>query len=219
MRHTFPILITLITVSGLGLHLDASAADEPAPIEAPALPALPEPVAELVIARPFALDESFEHTWRKECPEFNAGYILVLRVNPASVFSRQSSEPVLFVGDQTAEKVNVGFDSGRLVAIVPSELDEHGQVRLDLTKSMVWFGQAQLPELVDAGEIRLQADLARRAGILPFSQDAVARALQKGGKAVHLKDKDALIRSMAPLVREFAPSETDLAASMARQGQ
>jgi hypothetical protein len=44
------------------------------------------------------------------------------------VYPRQTAEPVLYIGATTAERVNIGHESGRVVAIVPSALNEQGEV-------------------------------------------------------------------------------------------
>jgi hypothetical protein len=186
---------------------------------APAIPALPEAALEVLYARPFILDEAYEHMWRKEQPSVSAGYVLVLRVNAASVYPRQTAEPVLYVGEQTAEKVNVGYASGKLVVIVPAPLKEDGTVDLDLNKTSIWFGEATLPEQVDAAAIRHQADVAKRNGIRPSAEAALKAATEQGGETLKAADKNALVRELAALVREHAPTEKELADAMEIQGQ
>ncbi len=123
--------------------------------EPPPLPPTPAPVLDVVYARPFALEQGYEFTWRKEKPLVTEGYLLVLKVNPALVYPRQSAEPVLYVGDTTAERVNVGYPSGHLVVIVPGKLAD-----FDLKKTLIWFGTPDLPERCTAKTIAEEREKA-----------------------------------------------------------
>ena len=67
---------------------------------------------EVLEARSFVLDEPFVSWWRAERPTVRSGVLLVLRTDPELVRARQSAEPVLYVGDQTAERLNHGGGGG-----------------------------------------------------------------------------------------------------------
>src|SRR5262249_48961822 len=109
---------------------------------------LPSGAVELVEAQPFALDEPYVHEWRKEQPDVNAGYLLVLRVPRALARPRDTYEPVLYVGEQTAERCNFPEDGEYLVVLVPAPLDAQGRVALDPERAPIWFGGLELPERV-----------------------------------------------------------------------
>ena len=111
-------------------------------------PPTPAAIDEVVYARSFELDQGYKFEWRKEQPLVKKGVILVLKVDPDLVYPRQIAEPVLYVGDQTAERVNIGYKSGHVVAIVPGEVD--------LNKAMIWFGYARV-----AGTLHGQNDPGR----------------------------------------------------------
>ncbi len=85
------------------------------------------PVRDLVFAQAFKLDKSYTHTWRKEQPLVSSGYVLVLAVDPEFVRPKQVAEPVLYVGNQTAERINAADVSGRLVVIVSAQCPRRGR--------------------------------------------------------------------------------------------
>ncbi len=192
---------TLISISSL-LMLAAVAS-----AEVPAIPATPAAVDDLIYARSFTLAEGYKFEWRKDQPMVKEGTILVLKVNPDLVYARQVAEPVLYVGDTTAERINVGYGSGRVIAIVPG--------KVDLAKTPIWFGTPELPERVDAAMIKSERATAEKAGIKPFGKKTIAAAQKNGGKArLGIPDRYELHRALAPLVLEYSSDETELAESM-----
>lgn len=176
----------------------------------PALPGTPAPVDGLLYARPFKLAEGYEYEWRAERPMVRAGWLVVLQVNPALVFPRQTAEPILYAHKTTAERINLGYQSGRVVAIIPSELDQDGNLALDLSKAMMWFGTPGLPEQVDAARIEHERILARRAKIAPLAQDAINAATAKGGAMLNANNRAALRAAAAELIKTHAPQEQEL---------
>ncbi len=135
------------------------------------------------------------------------GTLLVLKVNPDLVFPPQVAEPVLYVGDSTAERVNRGQGSGYVIAIVPG--------KIDLAKTPIWFGTPELPERVDAAMIKSERAAATKAGIKPFGKKTVAAAVAKGGRAtLEVADRYELGRLIAPLILEYSSEETELAESL-----
>jgi hypothetical protein len=170
--------------------------------EVPDIPKTPAAVDELVYARPFTLEKGYKFEWRKEQPLVKEGYILVLKVNPDLVYPRQAAEPVLFVGDQTAERVNIGYKSGHVVAIVPG--------KLDLKKALMWFGTPQLPERCTAKTIAEERKLAEQASIKPLAAAMIASAQKKGGERLEVADRYELRRAIAGLIKEYAPDESEL---------
>jgi hypothetical protein len=174
--------------------------------EVPDVPDTPAAIEQLVYARPFTLTEGYKHEWRKERPLVKQGYVLVMKVDPDLVYPRQVAEPVLYAGDQTAERVNVGYESGHVVAIVPG--------KLDLKKSPIWFGTPELPEGCTAETIKEERRLADEAGIKPAAEAQVSAAQAKGGKRLKVADRYALGRELAGLIKRYAPDETDLIARL-----
>jgi len=166
----------------------------------PALPPQPElsPIS-LVAVQPFELVEPARHWYRKERPQYSQGTLLVLQVEPDVVHPRQTYEPVLYVGAETAQRVNVGHESGHLVVIVPGTPD--------LAADPVFFGEPALPEQIDAAEARRQLDGARQLGIGAFDPTWIASVTRP---AITLPDDYELQVLSSYLVEEFSPGESDL---------
>ena len=206
-----PLVIALglvLVLAGGGLALRLGLPDDPPP----ALPAvLPVGSVELIAARPFTLAAPATHWWRKEQPQYTAGMLLVLRAPVDLLTERQTAEPVLYVGAQTAERVNVGDSSGMLVAIVPADLDAQGRVALDLGKEPIFFGTPALPEQVDAAIVAQELAAARRAGIAPPSKAAVTAALEQ---QVGFDDDWQLRVHAADLIERYAPQEVDVVSGL-----
>ena len=170
----------------------------------PAIPSTPAAVDDLVYARPFTLSNGYKYDWSKERPTVTTGTLLVLKVNPDLVVPRQTAEPVLYVGNQTAQRLNHGHESGHVIAIVPGEVD--------LAQSPIWFGGPELPERVDANMAQAERSLADAANITPFAAEKVQAAAAKGGERLEVFDLYTLLRDhIAELVLEYSPQETHLA--------
>lgn len=183
----------------------------------PQTPATPAAVQDIVFAQPFTLDQGEVSTWRADRPMVDSGYIIVLKVNPDLVYPRQSAEPVLYVGDTTAERINVGYRSGYVVAIVGADIT--GEKAMDLSKVKIWFGTPELPERVDATRIAQESALADAAGIKAFDADKIARLLAQN-ETLSEANKAGILNEVAALVRRFSPQEEELAVSLdASSGQ
>jgi hypothetical protein len=186
----------------------------------PAIPQTPAPVLDVVSIQPFDLETPAAHLWRAEKPMVRSGYLLVLKVDPALVYPRQIAEPVLYVGRQTAERVNVGYESGHVVAIVPAVLDPKHQEYLDLSKELIWFGSPELPERVDARRVAREHAAAVEAGIKPFEPEKLAAARLRGG-ALNVQDtKRTLVRdALRRLVLTYSPQERELVENVLEAGR
>ncbi|HRW53657.1 MAG TPA: hypothetical protein P5081_12300, partial [Phycisphaerae bacterium] len=166
-------------------------------------PTLPAAVDDALYARAFRTDTPFTHWWRKERPQVNHGYLFVLKVNPHLVTPRQTAEPVLYVGAQTAERLNTGNEQGHIVVIVPGDVD--------LATAKFWFGSRELPERIDLAEIQRQIALADQAGISSPSAAAMAAAVAAGGQPLVVSDRAKLLETAAELIVQESPTETDVA--------
>lgn len=197
-----------------------AAADDtkPAPPVDGALPAVPDTpavVKDVVYARQFTLDEGYNFCWfnaateegRHEHLKVSSGWLLVLKVDPKFVVPRQMAEPVLYVGDKTAERLNIGYRSGHVVAIVPGDVD--------LKKTPIYFGTPDLPERITAVKAKAELSNALAADIKPFSKKQVETATNRGGEAQSFKDKTALLRQVAELLEQYSPLEKSLIACFA----
>lgn len=173
----------------------------------PPVPATPAGVEDVVYVAPFVLDQGYVSDWRREKPMVTRGYLVVLRVVPDLVYARQTAEPILYAGDQTVERLNVGYPSGYVVAIVPGNAD--------LGRVPVWFGAPGLPEAVDAAVVRAERSRAEAAGIEPVSADRIRSVLRK---PLQLGDKAGLLREAGALVQLYAPDESERAAFLTQKG-
>jgi hypothetical protein len=160
------LVLALLVAAGVLLGRGLASRQEHARAAAPP-GTLPSGAIEILDARPFAVDEPFVHEWRAEKPLMSAGYLLALQVDPDLARPRQTYEPVLYVGEQTAERCNAPETGGVLIVIVPAPLDDSGRVALDLDTAPIWFGSLELPERVDAARIARELAAARAAGIGP----------------------------------------------------
>lgn len=172
----------------------------------PALPATPAPVDEVIYLRPFTLQDVFRFGACQEPFEITSGTILVLRVNPALVIPRAAAQPVLYVGNVAAMRLNHGHESGRVIAVVPGTVD--------LTKDPIWFGTPDLPGHADSATVQAERIKADQAGIKPVSAEKAQAARMAGGERVSAVDMGALLRdTLAPLVEQYSPQEKALADS------
>src|SRR6185295_4588373 len=136
MKTLLGALLVLLLAGGFAATLIGSG--EPAQ-RAPRAPgALPDGAVEVLEARPFVVDQPWVHEWRAEKPLVRAGYLLVLKVDPERARVRDTWEPVLYVGEQTAERCAESERDGLLVALVPADLDTRGNVALDLDSAPIW---------------------------------------------------------------------------------
>lgn len=189
------VTISLIVVASMAISTSV-------PAGPPAVPSTPADVEDILYARPFTLEKGYNFDWSKERPLLTEGTLLVLKVDPALVYARQVAEPVLYVGDRTAERVNIGYRSGRIIAIVPGHVD--------LRTAPIWFGTPELPESVNGNIVRAERALADEAGIRPFSADKVKTALARGGEELKLAGRDALRPHFAALLQQYSTVETEL---------
>ncbi len=173
-------------------------------VSAPPLPPTPAPVDDVVYARTFNLNEGFRFDWAKEPFTATAGTLLVLKAKPEYLTPRQTAEPMLYVGDHAAMKLNVGETSGYLVVVVPGEVD--------LNKTLIWFGTPNVAERVDNATIQAERALAEKAGIKPLSAEKVKAAQARGGERVLAANFSVLLREhVAGLIEQYSPSEKELA--------
>ena len=173
--------------------------------------AIPKRVRGLVCARPFKLETGYRSAWRAEQPLVTAGWLLVLDVDPNLVEPRDELERVLYVGDQTAERINQGDRAARCVVVVPSAPNAQGWPASNLAMQMMWFGSEALPETIDIAALQVARAEAVAAGITPFAQADVDAALACGGQGEKLHDRTELMVRAAQWILQYAPQERDFA--------
>lgn len=167
-------------------------------------------VQAIVSATPFTVVRGWTHAWRAEQPSYDAGWIVVLEVDPKLVKPTQMEEPVLYAGTETVERVNHGFESGKVIAIVPSKRTRDGLVALDLATTPLWFGSPALPERVDAARVASEAAKAHALGVTPL-------ALPAPGALLQLESRDDLDPLCGELVLQHSPAEQDLGLGLLAQ--
>ncbi len=168
----------------------------------PAVPSTPASIEDILYVRHFTLNKGYRFEWNKEKQLLTNGTILVLKVDPDLVYARQLLEPVLFVGNTTAERINIGYQSGHVIAVVPGEID--------LASTLIWFGTPDLPERVDSNTILEEQALARAAGIKPFGANKIDAAMVLGGESLNLVDRNGLRPYFTTLLEEYSSNEDDL---------
>lgn len=170
------------------------------------IPATPAPVKSILHAQRFTLETPFQSTWSKDRPRVSSGVLIVVDVDPAYVVPRNAMQPVLYAGDFTVERLNTGYPSGRVIGIVPGNID--------LTTAPVWFGPPQLPERVTANMVQAERARAERAGVRAMPQAAISAAQRQ---PVVARDLATLLRDVvSQLVYQYSPQEKDLADSWRR---
>jgi hypothetical protein len=133
----------------------------------------------------------------------STGVLIVLEVDPALVVPRDTLEPVLYAGDVAVQRLNHGYPSGRVIGIVPGNID--------LASAPIWFGSPQLPERVTESTVRSERARAEKAGMQPFGSAKIASIQRQAAAATDLA---ALLREVAAdLVYEYSPQEKELADS------
>ncbi len=212
-----PVLVVLGLLTGVFVATFAlggfrQGADPSLTPQAPVRAQQDQGVWDILCAVPFRVEQEFTHWWRAERPQVRTGYILVLAVDPEVARPRQVAEPVLFVGEQTAERLNGGYPNGALIIVVPTRAGPQGWPAVQLESQPMWFGDAALPEQVDHAEILEQLAKAPRAAV--FSGSRVAAALLEGPGPQEFVNQAALHTFAAGLVERFAPGEPHVAAQL-----
>lgn len=165
----------------------------------PPLPATPAAPTEILYARRFSVTEPFRFAHVRDSAPTTAGTIVVLAFDPDLLYPRDTAEPVLFAGLALAQRANLGYPSGRLVAVIPGEVD--------LATTPVWLGTPALPESLDSATIAVERRLADAASIRPFPAASVAQALAQGGEPLEVGSFGDLSPWLEALVQEFAADE------------
>ncbi|MBP7148261.1 MAG: hypothetical protein KBD01_11985 [Acidobacteria bacterium] len=162
---------------------------------APPLPPTPAAVRGVLYARAFTLEVPFAYDWSAGRPEVREGLMLVLEADPALLRTRETQEPILYVGGHVAQRISRGEESGRVVVLVPA--------RVDLASEPIWFGTPGLPEQVDAATVAVERHAALAAGIRPLGTTAATSAFDRGGAEARFATRQDLLLAMHDLVREY----------------
>jgi hypothetical protein len=191
-----------VAVAGLLLVMPACAARQ-AVTPTGTTPSATTPVKDILYAAPFTLQTPYRNDWSKERAMASMGVLVVLEVDPAVVVPRDALEPVLYAGDVTVYRLNHGHTSGRVVGIIPGNVN--------LSTAPIWFGSPQLPERVTADMVRSERARAEKAGVRPFPAGKISGVLHPAVAAIDLA---ALLRdAAAQLIYQYSPQEKELADS------
>ena len=186
------LLVTLISVPGQNVDQDHRA-----------IPSTPASVKGILYARRFTLETPYQYDWSKERIMVSTGILVVFDVDPAYVVPRDTLEPVLYAGNVPVQRLNHGDVSGRVIGIVPGNID--------FATAPIWFGSPQLPGRVTAEMVASERARAERAGVRALPQ---ARLASVELPAVAAKDLTALLRNVAAeLVYQYSPQDKELAES------
>lgn len=153
----------------------------------------------LLHAERFKVQQPYQHLWRADRPWVDSGWILVLQTDPELLRPRQVKESVLYVGAQTAERINHGT-SGRVVVLVPGDQA--------LASAPIFLGEAALPEELLQTHIDAQLTAAVAAGAIPTPAETVQQVTVPGRPAF---ETDYELRQRAiDLVEIHSPQEKSL---------
>lgn len=168
-----------------------------------AAPATPAAVKGILAARRFTLATPYQYTWSRDRRMVATGTLVVLEVDPAYVTPRDTLEPVLFAGNVAVHRLNHGDKSGRVIGIVPGDVD--------LGTASIWFGTPQLPERLTPALIESERALAEKAGVRPLGEAKIAAVTSP---PVAAKDLTSLLQTTAAeLVLQYSPQEKELVES------
>jgi hypothetical protein len=168
------------------------------------VPPTPAPIKGIVAAHRFTLEDPYQYTWTRERVMVSSGTLVVLEVDPALVVPRNTLEPVLYAGNVPLQRLNHGDKSGRVIGIVPGNID--------VTTMPIWFGTPQLPERVTTAMAETERERAQKAGVTQTFERGAIAGLDSPPTAS--KDLAALLSTVAAdLVLTYSPEEKDLAES------
>jgi len=178
-----------------------AATQDSRPLVYDAVPSTPARVNDLLYVQPFRLATGYRNDWSRERPIVTSGLLVVLDVDPALVVPRDAAEPILYAGDVPIQRLNHGDRSGRVIGIVPGNVN--------LASVPLWFGSPGLPERVAIQAARPERLRAEAQGFRPFSP-AKVRGVTRG--TIVAADVSALLRDVvANLVLHYSPAEKELA--------
>ena len=165
-----------------------------------AVPPTPAAIKNILVVQPFSLGRPYRYDWTAEKLTVQSGLLVVLEVDPAYVVPLDTLTPVLYAGDIPVQQLNHGNKSGRVIAIIP------GNVNLATTP--IWFGTPELPARVTAEMARSERARAEKAEVRPFSAQKIAAVTKP---PVTAPDLTSLLRDVAAqLVYQYSPQEKEL---------
>lgn len=195
-----------VVVAVTVLNQKPAASTSPSPVTPAASPAAmaqqPKPRARVQLAlhhaERFTLGVPYQHRYRADEPWVTDGWLLVLSTDPSLLKPRQVKEPVLYVGAQTAERVNAGL-SGKIVVLVPGDFA--------LADAPIFLGDEALPEELRQTDIDAQLAAAMAAGAIATPGETITKVTA----AARTFETDFELRQRAiDLVEIHSPQEKAL---------
>lgn len=116
-------------------------------------------VRAVLAAQSFTLAAPYAYEWSADHRSVATGTLLQLDVDPAWLRPRDASQPVLYVGDTPAERIGGDWRAGRVVVLVPGDVDP--------ATEPIYFGGHELPERVAREDGRATLAIARARGFSP----------------------------------------------------
>lgn len=203
------ILVVSLVLVGAGTAVMNWTQNDAMP-EVPASPA--DYPVQLVSAQTFTLDQPYTHWYRADQPKVDAGMLLVLKVDEVELLHpRQTAQPVLQVGTETAEPLNIGHLSGYVIALLPAQRLNDGVVDLDLSTAPIFYGEASLAERLDGPALQARLQDAMKRGAQAPSMDVLEQAT---GESLHFANDHALRLWAADMIATWSPQEEDLVEGM-----
>ncbi len=154
----------------------------------------------VLYARRFQVEKPFVHVWRGDTPRVASGWLMVLSAPTDKLQPRQAKEPVLYVGRQTADRVNTGKDSGRVVVIVPGDFA--------LEDAPPFFGSEALPE--ELGQKQIDRAFAEATASGVRAADAATLRELTVEEPLFVPTDFELRLAAIDLVEEYSPQEEEL---------
>lgn len=189
------ILLALVTITGVTAFVQSGGRLFPPP-----LPNDPEGSQVVLLqAQRFSVEQPYTHYWRSEMPSVDHGWLVVLGVDGDLVYPRQMRQPVLYAGAEVVERINVGYPSGRVVCLIPGDVD--------LARQPIFFGEPALPEELSSSDVEESLRVAVERGMVGPGME---RLLEVQGSEVRAKDQYDLYRIASFLIEEHSPDEVDL---------
>jgi hypothetical protein len=198
------ILLLALAPATLAAGPEVEYGYEPVPV---GTSAPPTSVRSLLFARPFTLTTPYTYEWTAEKAKITSGYMLVIEVDPEYAVILDAWYPILYVGRYPAEIVDNDEAAGRMIVVVPGDVD--------LTQDPIFFGSVELPERITAERGRQEMAAAQAAGFRPMTAELVRMALQAGGERAMLSDSHALYSGpLADMIDHYVPAHDERAAGM-----
>jgi hypothetical protein len=167
----------------------------------------PRAILGLRWARAFTLERAAPQRFLADGSSFLAGWLVVLQAQSELCLPRQEPEPILMFGAQPALRVNHGWPSGHIVAILPHDA---GRAQA-LFEELLFLSEPGVSDQLGAGDWQARVRRAQQAGLSPLEAGSVQLALQRGGAPLVLTDEEQLWQAAAGLVLLWSPDERELA--------